>query len=77
MADPITFRPTDADVQNLAVLTEGGGSPTHAIREALEVAAHERRQAAMRADAERLMNNPEYIAEVRAAREDMSELSAW
>jgi hypothetical protein len=77
MADPITFRPTVEDAENLAVLTADGTSLTHAIRRALEVAAREKQQAALRADAERLMANPEYLAEVRAVREELDELSAW
>ena len=40
--------------------------PTHAIRHALEVAAHAKRQADLRADAARLAANPEYQAEIRA-----------
>jgi hypothetical protein len=77
MADPITFRPTPDDAKNLAVLTADGTSPTHAIRHALELAAHEKRQADMRADAARLMANPEYQAEVRAVREELDEIRAW
>jgi hypothetical protein len=77
MADPITFRPTAEDTANLAVLTADGASVTHAIRQALELAAHERHVADMRADAERLMANPEYIEEIRAVREEMDELRAW
>ncbi len=77
MADPITFRPTAEDTANLAVLTADGSSTTHAIRHALELAAREKRQADLRADAARLMNNPEYLAEVQAVRSEMDELSAW
>jgi hypothetical protein len=77
MADPITFRPTPEDAKNLAILTADGTSPTHALRHALEVAAHEKRQADMRADAARLMANPEYQAEVRAVLKDLDEIRAW
>jgi len=77
MADPITFRPTVDDAKNLAALTADGTTPTHAIRHALEVAAREKRQADLRADAERLMATPEYLAEVRAVREELDELRAW
>jgi hypothetical protein len=77
MADPITFRPTEQDAANLAVLTADGSSVSHAIRQALEVAAHEKRVADMKADAARLMANPEYLEEVRAVREEMDSLSAW
>lgn len=77
MADPITFRPTVEDTENLAVLTADGTSPTHAIRAALEVAARRKRQAELRADAERLAASPEYRQEIRAIREEMDELRAW
>lgn len=77
MADPITFRPTAEDAKNLAILTADGTSPTHALRRALELAAHEKHQADLRADAERLMSNPEYRAEVNAVREELDELRAW
>ena len=77
MADPITFRPTAEDTANLAILTADGTSPTHAIRHALEVAAHNKRQDDLRADAARLAANPEYQAEIRAVREELDELRAW
>jgi hypothetical protein len=77
MADPITFRPTAEDTENLAILTADGTSPTHAIRHALELAAHSKRQEDLRADAARLAANPEYQAEIRAVREELDELRAW
>ena len=77
MADPITFRPTAEDTENLAILTADGTSPTHAIRHALEIAAHNKRQEDLRADAARLAASPEYQAEIRAVREDLDELRAW
>lgn len=77
MADVITFRPSAQDAANLEQLTADGTSVTHAIRQALEMAAHEKRLADMRADAARLMANPEYLEEIRAVREDMDELRAW
>jgi hypothetical protein len=77
MADPITFRPTAEDTENLAILTADGTSPTHAIRRALEIAAHNKRQEDLRADAARLAANPEYQAEIRAVREELDELRAW
>jgi hypothetical protein len=77
MADPITFRPTAEDTANLAILTADGTSPTHAIRHALEIAAHNKRQEDLRADAARLAASPEYQAEIRAVREELDELRAW
>ena len=69
--------PTPEDAKNLAILTADGTSPTHALRRALELAAHEKHQADLRADAARLTANPEYQAEVRAVRAELDELSAW
>src|ERR1700676_4524519 len=77
MSDPITFRPTVEDTQNLAILTADGTSPTRAIRHALEIAAHSKRQEDLRAGAARLAANPEYQAEIRAVREELDELRAW
>jgi hypothetical protein len=77
MADPITFRPTVEDTENLAILTADGTSPTRAIRHALEIAAHSKRQEDLRADAARLAADPEYQAEIRAVREELDELRAW
>jgi hypothetical protein len=77
MADPITFRPTSEDTENLAILTADGTSPTRAIRHALEIAAHNKRQEDLRADAARLAADPEYQEEIRAVREELDELRAW
>jgi hypothetical protein len=77
MSDPITFRPTSEDTENLAILTADGTSPTRAIRHALEIAAHSKRQEDLRADAARLAANPEYQAEIRAVREELDDLRAW
>ena len=77
MADPITFRPTAEDTENLAILTADGTSPTRAIRSALELAAHQKHQADLRADAARLAANSEYQAEIRAVRDELDELRAW
>jgi hypothetical protein len=74
MADPITFRPTSEDTENLAILTADGTSPSRAIRHALQIAAHRKRQEDLRADAGRLTANPEYQAEIRAIREELDEL---
>jgi hypothetical protein len=49
-------------------------SPTRAIRHALEIAAHAKRQEDLRADARRLAANPEYQAEIRAVRQELDEL---
>ena len=77
MPDPITFRPTSEDTENLAILTADGTSPTRAIRSALALAAHQKHQADLRADASRLVANSEYQAEIRAVRDELDELRAW
>ena len=77
IADPITFRPTAEDSENLAILMADSTSPTHAIRHALEIAARSKRQEDLRADTARLAANPEYQAEIRAVREELDELRAW
>lgn len=77
MADPITFRPTAEDTRNLAILTADGTSSTRAIRSALALAAHQKHQADLRADAARLAANPDYQAEIRAVRDELDELRAW
>lgn len=60
-----------------AQIRRTGTSPTHAIRHALEIAARNKRQEDLRADAARLAANPEYQAEIRAVREELDELRAW
>jgi hypothetical protein len=52
-------------------------SPQPPIRHALEIAAHNKRQEDLRADAARLAANAEYQAEIRAIREELDELRAW
>jgi hypothetical protein len=74
MADSITFRPTAEDAENLALLTADGTSPADAIRRALEIAARNKRQEDLRADAARLTANPEYRAEMRAVREEIDDV---
>ncbi len=74
VADPITFHPTAEDTENLAILTADGTSPTRAIRHALKVAARNKPQKDLRADAARLAANPEYQAEIRVVREELDEL---
>jgi hypothetical protein len=77
MAAPITFRPTSEDAANLAILTADGTSPSRAIRHALELAARQKHQADLRADAARLAANPDYQAEIRAVRDELDALRGW
>ena len=62
----ISFRPTDEDRRNLAVL---GETPTEAIRRALRVAAAAARDGQLRAEAEALAADAEDRAEVDKIRE--------
>ena len=62
----ISFRPTDEDRRNLAVL---GETPTEAIRRALRVAAAAARDGQLRAEAEALAADAEDRAEVDKVRE--------
>ena len=62
----ISFRPTDEDRRNLAVL---GETPTEAIRRALRVAAAAVRDGQLRAEAEALAADVEDRAEVDNVRE--------
>ena len=77
MSDPITCRPTSEDAENLAIPAADGTSPTRAIRHTLELAAHQKRQADLRADAARLAANPDYQAEICAVGGELDALRAW
>ncbi len=70
MATPISFRPNDDDLRNLAVLEAGGASPTEAIRAALAADARRcRQQRSLAAEARRLADDEvdrAVLADVRA-----------
>jgi hypothetical protein len=51
--------------------------PRPASRRSKQLAAHNKRQEDLRADAARLAADPEYQADIRAVREDLDELRAW
>lgn len=76
MAESITFHPTAEDADIRAVLIADGTSPAQALRHALALAARQKHQAGLRADAVQLAANPEYQAEVRAIREELDDLHA-
>jgi hypothetical protein len=75
MATPISFRPNDEDVKNLALLEAAGMSPTEAIRTALAAAAVRLRQREqLTAEADRLRRDTEDAAEVRRVRQFMGDM---
>ena len=55
----------------------GDDSFTAIVRYCLLEASRAHRQAALRAEAEALRNDPEDVAEMRAVMEDMEALGAW
>lgn len=72
----ISFR---ADEQTAAELRElaGGRKLSDAIRELIHAQYVARLYAQAAKDAERLRNDPADLAEIRAANEDLDEISAW
>jgi hypothetical protein len=73
----ITFR-ADAEVeQALADLTAGERDRSQVIREAILAAWRLRRDEQLRAEAQRLADDPDDRAEVRAVLADMESLRAW
>lgn len=74
MAAPISFRPTAEDLKNLAVLESAGLSRAEAIRTALLAAANRYRLLpALRAEVERLRNDPIDRAAIKEIREFFSD----
>jgi hypothetical protein len=72
----ISFR---ADEQTAAELRElaGGRNLSDAIRELIHAQYVARLYAQAAADAERLRNDPDDVAEIRAVNEELDEISAW
>jgi hypothetical protein len=75
--DAITFRPDAEAERALKELTADGTSRSAAIRTALLTAYRQRRIERQRAEAERLANDPDDRAEMRAIQEEMESLRAW
>lgn len=70
MAVPISFRPTEDDVKNLALLESTGLTRAEAIRTAIRAAANRCRQSqALRSEAERLRDDPVDQAALREVHE--------
>ncbi|MFG1875155.1 hypothetical protein ACGFIV_09985 [Sphaerisporangium sp. NPDC049003] len=61
----------------LSELTADGRSTTEVIREAIHIAGRLRWVEQARADAERLANDPDDIAEIRAIHRDLGDSDAW
>jgi hypothetical protein len=77
MADTITFRPDEATLKALEVLTKDGTAVSVAVRSALIDAARRKAGAAIRAEAERLAEDESDRAEAMQVLRDMETLRAW
>jgi hypothetical protein len=75
-ATTISFR---ADEQTMSELREiaGDGNLSDAIRDLIHAQYTARLYAQAARDAERLRNDPADLAEVKAANEELDEISAW
>jgi hypothetical protein len=77
MADTITFRPDEDTSKALEVLTKDGTPVSTAVRTALIDAARRKARAAIRAEAERLVEDESDRAEAMQVLRDMETLRAW
>ena len=77
MADTITFRPDEDTSKALEVLTKDGTAVSAAVRSALIDAARRKASAAIRAEAERLVEDESDRAEAMQVLRDMETLRAW
>jgi hypothetical protein len=75
-ATTISFR---ADEQTMAELRQlaGEGNLSDAIRDLIHAQYSARLYAQAARDAERLRDNPDDLAEIRAVNEELDEISAW
>ncbi|MGW0590354.1 hypothetical protein [Streptosporangium sp. NPDC002607] len=68
----------DSDTEKiLSELTSEGRSTTDVIREAIRIAGRLRWLEQARADAERLANDPDDLAEIRAIQREFGDSDAW
>jgi hypothetical protein len=72
----ISFRVDERTDRELKALA-AGRSYSDTIREAIHAQYLASLYAAAAADAERVRNDPEDLAEIRAANEELDEISAW
>lgn len=69
---------TDAQTdQALKDLTADGTSQSEVIRRAVHQAWRDQQHAVLREESERLRNDPDDVAEMRAIRADLDAISAW
>jgi Arc/MetJ-type ribon-helix-helix transcriptional regulator len=61
----------------LAELTANGAERSEAVRQAIKLARRELRHRRLQEDAERLRNDPDDLAEVRAIQAEMESIRAW
>jgi len=75
-ATTISFR---ADEKTMAELRQlaGDGNLSDAIRDLIHAQYSARLYAQAARDAERLRDNPDDLAEIRAVNEELDEISAW
>ncbi|WP_089206936.1 hypothetical protein [Streptosporangium subroseum] len=68
----------DSDTERiLSNLTSDGRSTADVIREAIHIAGRLRWMEQARADAERLANDPDDLAEIRAIQRALGDTNAW
>lgn len=77
MSATLSIRVDSETEEELATLTADGRSRNAAIVSAIHEAYRQAAYARLREDADALRTNPEYQAEVQAARADMGAEDAW
>ena len=73
----MTFRMADDVEAALAELTADGRDRSEVLRGLILDAYREQRRKRLTEDAERLSKDPAYLAEVKAVRAELDEISAW
>lgn len=72
-----TIRSTEDVERALDILTDEGQSRSAVIRQAVIDAARAQRRARVRAEAERLRNDPADVAAARQLEAELDQISAW
>ena len=72
----ISFRANEQTMAELRQLAEGGNL-SDAIRELIHAQYSSRLYAKAARDAERLREDPDDLAEIKAVNEDLDDISAW
>lgn len=73
----LTMRTDKAVEEALATLTASGRSRSEAARQAILEAAKAKRRAALRAEAESLLDDPDDVAQSRRLAAEMDGIRAW